>query len=73
MIKCFIFAHFFKFINYAQMVEADLYETSERPNNCKCNKRKKLIPFITFGTVLKMFQAKQMENVFNNFSKLMKF
>lgn len=55
------------------MVEADLYETSERPNDCKYNKRKKLISFIAFGTVLKLFQAKQMENVFNNFSKLGKF
>lgn len=45
-------------INYAQMVETDLYETSERSHDCKYNKHKKLIPFIALGTVLKMFQTK---------------
>lgn len=44
--------------NYAQMVEDDLYETSQRPHDCKYNKHKKLIPFIALGTVLKMFQSK---------------
>lgn len=44
-------------INYAQMVESDLYETSQRPHDCKYNKRKKLIPFLALGTVLKMFQT----------------
>lgn len=45
-------------INYAQMVETDLYRTSERSHDCKYNKHKKLIPFIALGTVLKMFQTK---------------
>lgn len=44
-------------LNSAQMVEADLYESSQRPHDCKFNKHKKLIPFIALGTVLKMFQV----------------
>lgn len=44
-------------INSAQIVEADLYETSQRSHDCKYKKHKKLIPFIALGTVLKMFQV----------------